>query len=158
MYEKKKRNEFPNDIIEQSVNNQEALLETAFPNNAIDMVWLERILPKDKIEEFRKLLNVFIDKIDFSRIGVGLEKSVGEELNFGIKHEANIILGNVLFLGGADAGYVHSYYGGETGAGGALAAGFSVNAGQTLFATFNTEDKYKEHINFAGTYNYFRLN
>ncbi|GIM53324.1 hypothetical protein CAPN004_23530 [Capnocytophaga cynodegmi] len=157
LHDKKKRNEFQGNIIEQSVYNQDALLETAFPNEKVDSSWLEWILPKDKVEEYKMLLKNFIDKIDLSRVGVGLEKSVGAEINFGLKQEANGILGNVLFLGGEDAGYVYSYYGGEAGAGGALAAGVSVNAGGSLFVTFNTKDDYKKHKYFAGIYNYFRV-
>lgn len=157
LHEKKKRNEFQENIIEQSVYNQDTLLETAFPNEKVDSSWLEWILPKDKVEEYKMLLKNFIDKIDLSRVGVGLEKSVGAEINFGLKQEANAILGNVLFLGGEDAGYVYSYYGGEAGTGGALAAGVSVNAGGSLFVTFNTKDDYKKHEHFAGTYNYLRI-
>ncbi|MDO4729377.1 MAG: hypothetical protein Q4B43_10305, partial [Bacteroidota bacterium] len=157
LHDKKKRNEFRENIIAQSVYNQEALLEFAFQNNKVDESWLERILPKDKIEEYKTLLKNFIDKIDLSRVGVGLEKSAGAEINFGLKQETNAILGNVLFLGGEDAGYVYSYYGGEAGAGGALAAGVSVNAGGSLFVTFNTEKKYKKHEHFAGTYHYYRV-
>ena len=122
----------------------------------MDKSWLETILPKDKIEEFRKMFELVYNKIDFSKVGFGIEKSAGLENEFGLKQEASVVLGNVIFMGGNDSGYVHSYVGGEAGMGGVLNIGISANVGGSLFMTFAKEDKYRKHVNFEGKYKYGR--
>ena len=156
LYKKKKNNEFNQDIITLSATNQDALLEPTFQGGTVDKSWLETILPKDKIEEFKKMFELVYNKIDFSKVGFGIEKSAGLENEFGLKQEASVVLGNVIFMGGNDSGYVHSYVGGEAGMGGVLNIGISANVGGSLFMTFAEKDEYKEHIKFEGKYKYGR--
>ncbi len=150
LHEKKKKNEFRGNIIEQSINDQEALLEPAFQNNTVDKTWLEKVFSQEIIQETFKL----IKETDYYKIGIGVEISGGMEAQSGIKIESSLIYGNIVFLGGKSAGYLHSYRGGELGVGGVTAVSVGGNIGKSNYVAWNHGIKNQKQ--FQGDYTYKR--
>ena len=109
--------------------------------------------------ETRKAVQAKISEIskqkgfDWSKVAIGVETIVGQSTTSVVKGEMTGILGNVIFLGGEDAGYVYSYYGGEIGAGIETSVGTSISLGRSVFVAYNHSNN-KEHTLFDGDYKY----
>jgi len=102
-------------------------------------------------------MQLTVKNFDISKVAIGKEISVGFDTESVIKGEANAILGNIMFLGGADAGYVYSYYGGEAGFGAVTSIGANLNTAVSYFVAYNTSIR-GDHKFFEGTYTYININ
>nr|WP_256413409.1 RHS repeat-associated core domain-containing protein [Flavobacterium sp. 7E] len=116
-------------------------------------------LPKAQrknIEKIVRMIEKKVGNIDYSKLAIGIENTVGFEASAGIKTEGNAISGNVIFLGGNDAGYVYGYRGGEVGIGGETSLTSGVNAGSSYYVAYNHSGK-GGHKTFDGDYTYERI-
>ena len=91
--------------------------------------------------------------IKLENLAVGVEYHVGTETTSGVKVEASAFYGNVVFLGGEDAGYVYSYYGGEAGVGAETSVGANVNISKNYFIAYATTETATHNL-FQGDYTY----
>ena len=117
------------------------------------------LLPDEIGKDVRTIINGLTknDNSSLSRIAIGVEYSVSGSVTSGAKGEVSGIIGNVVFLGGPDAGFVYSYGGGEIGAGAeVLSAGVNGSVERTAFvAVQNNTDP--NHAAFAGDYVYSKV-
>ena len=116
-------------------------------------------LPKEqrkKIEKIVRMIEKKVGNIDYSKLAIGMENTVGFESSAGVKTEGNAISGNVIFLGGKDAGYVYGYRGGEVGIGGETSLSTGINAGTSYYVAYNHSGK-GGHKTFDGDYSYKRI-
>jgi RHS repeat-associated protein len=119
---------------------------------------LLNLLPTEQRENVEKAVNTLKESVkdfDLAKLAIGVENTVGFESSAGVKTEGNAISGNVVFLGGEDAGYVYSYYGGETGLGGETSLSTGVNIGTSVYVAYNYSG-HGGHKSFDGDYSYYR--
>jgi hypothetical protein len=117
------------------------------------------LLPKEQRKTVETAVNNLkknVKDFDFSKLAIGFEKSVGFESSAVVKTEGNAITGNVVFLGGEDAGYVYSYNGAEIGFGIESSVSTGVNAGLGYFLAYNHSGE-GGHNSFDGDYDYYRV-
>ncbi len=105
------------------------------------------------VEELVNQMQEQIENFDFSKVGIGMENTIGFSASAGVKSEAKGIVGNVMFLGGEDAGYVYTYYGGEVGFGGESSIVTSGNLETRFFVAYNHSGE-GGHKSFDGKYTY----
>ncbi|MGY6561490.1 MAG: RHS repeat domain-containing protein [Luteibaculaceae bacterium] len=128
-------------------------------NSADPEKLINRILEKLP-EEQQQNAKIVLEKLksikgfDWRRVGLGIELNVSYQNKSGLLVEAALIAGNVMFLGGDDAGYVYTYYGGEGGLGGITDIGVSAEVSFNAFITYN-HTVGNGRKDFAGSYNYF---
>jgi hypothetical protein len=119
---------------------------------------LLNLLPTEQRKKVENAVNTLKENVkdfDFAKLAIGVENTVGFESSAGVKTEGNAISGNVVFLGGEDAGYVYSYYGGETGIGGETSLSTGVNVGTGVYIAYNYSGQ-GGHKSFDGDYSYYR--
>ncbi|MDD6357246.1 MAG: RHS repeat-associated core domain-containing protein [Bacteroidales bacterium] len=114
--------------------------------------------PKEIATQCRETVNILKQDENFSweNVAIGVENSIGFSTSSGVKGESSGICGNVIFLGGEDAGYVYTYYGGEVGVGGESSVGASGNIGVSIFVAYNKDGK-GGHGSFDGSYQYYNF-
>ncbi|MGY6560684.1 MAG: RHS repeat domain-containing protein [Luteibaculaceae bacterium] len=128
-------------------------------NSADPEKLINRILEKLP-EEQRQNARIILEKLqelsgfNWAKVGIGLETNISYKNKSGLLVEAALIAGNVMFLGGDDAGYVYTYYGGEGGLGGITDIGVSAEVSFNAFITYNHSGNLM-HKDFHGEYLYY---
>jgi RHS repeat-associated protein len=117
------------------------------------------MLPESTRKQVIDGLNVLskhVENFDLSQVAIGLEKQIGFDVKSGIKGEASGIIGNVVFLGGNDAGYIYTYVGGEVGFGAESDIGATITSSTAYFVGYNYTQN-GAHNQFIGNYEYLKL-